>query len=241
MKVLALSLLVALSSVSSAAADSASVKQTADQSPVSVPKLPEGFSSTVSAQLDALDVARGDRVSFLQAIFELQNTIAGLPTASELRLRFEPILQHLYDRALSTYIYQEELADLRQAYVNARIDRALTYLEERAEGAGWTRAQYLEVSTSWLARADAFVDAPDPVAYRARIKASLELAFQRADELLESVRQMRIELLRLHVEASRSRVNQAVALGRISESDAWDVVGSVIERARWIFLNELQR
>lgn len=240
MKVIALSLLAVLSPLASADSSAVVGSPAADSRPLIDLQLPNGFADTVSAQLDALDVAREDRVSLLQAIFELQSTIASLPSASDLRRRFEPILQDLYNRALSTYVYQEELANLRESYVNARVERALNYLQERAEGAGWSRDQYLEVASGWMARADAFVDAPDPVAYRARIKASLELAFERSDELLESVRQMRIQLLLLYIEASRSRVNEAVALGRISESDAWDVVGSVVRRARWIFLNELQ-
>lgn len=194
----------------------------------------------LSLALDRLDDTRENRFTLLGAIIDLQNQIEASPSAQDLRDRLAPILDEFYSRAQESYIRDFELAAIREQIVNARLDRAIEALHERAIGAGWSREQLAEVTASWIARAEAFIDAPDPAAYRARVSAALDLAIQRSAGILESVREMRVQLLQLQLEAARQRMLSAVAQGQMSEVEFEALMAAQTARARAIYLNELQ-
>lgn len=175
------------------------------------------------------------------AIRDLQDQIAAMPDAAALRARFASILGDLHDRAQAAYIHELEIAMLRREIVDARIDRALAVLQQRAEAAGWSPAEVRAVAMAWIARADVFVDAPDPEAYRARIMATMEVAMKRAAGVLDDVRELRIELLRLQLQSATSRLDAALASGEISEHEYEELIAANIRRVRAIYMSELAR
>ncbi|MEM8713412.1 MAG: hypothetical protein AAGG01_20905, partial [Planctomycetota bacterium] len=194
----------------------------------------------LSLALHRLDESREDRFTLLGAILDLQQRIAASPSAQDLRDRLAPVLEDLYSRAQDSYIREFELAAIREQIVHMRLERAIEALHERAIGGGWSREQLAEVTASWMARADAFIDAPDPSAIRARVSAALDLAIQRSAGILESVREMRVELLRLQLEVAKQRMLSAVAQGQMSEPEFEEQLALHVARARAIYLSELQ-
>ena len=69
----------------------------------------------------------------------------------------------------------------------------------------------------------------------------LEMAMLRAADVLNSVREMRIELLRLQLSSAISRLDVARANGQLSEQDHAELLAAQIRRVRHIQMIELSR
>ena len=192
----------------------------------------------VSKSLDGLDQKRESGGSLIDEIMALQQQLASMPTDAELRLRLQSILDELIARAKTTYLQEFDLAMARRQMVDARLDRAFLALQERAAGADWTIEQMRSVAMAWLARAEVFVDAPDPEAYRSRIMAAVELAILQASSIKQATSEMRLQLLQLQLEAATSRLAAAQQDGSISEADYDRLLQLAITRARVIYQSQ---
>ena len=172
------------------------------------------------------------RLALSGAIRVLQEQINGLPTNDELRQRVMAALDHLASRSSVAYVGAHDLALLRHDLAAAKLDRAIRVLEARAEASGWTEQQFRAVAMGWLARADAFVDSPNPAAYRARTMSAIERALLTASGIAESVRAMRLQLLELQLQAAIMRLRLAREDGSVSAYDHDRLLAIYVARAR---------
>ncbi len=182
--------------------------------------------------------ASSDRHTIADAILQLQKQLAAMPTTDELRLRLQAALDELLERAQNAYLDEFDLAMARRQVVDARLDRAFLALQDRAIGGAWTPEQMRSVAMGWLERADVFVDAPNPEDYRARVMAAMEYLLLTTTGVAETIREMRLELLRLQLQSAISRLDQAIANGTMTEEDHARLLKIYTIRTRVIYQSE---
>lgn len=188
----------------------------------------------VSETLNQID----DLVTFgfpiVSALDALQAQVDSFPGSSSLRARMTSYIDDLLERTGQTFIDAQDAANLRQRFVNARLDSALSRLERRARGGGWTAQQFTAVLSSWTARADVFVDAPDPQQYRARVMAAIATAAKDAKTVTDVMRDLQMMLLQVRLEEARQVLLRRVAASNVSRADYNRVHALLAKRAAFI-------
>lgn len=162
------------------------------------------------------------------------------PAPAQLRARLVRYVDELIERARRAWVDERDLAELRRKFAEARVDRALDHLEDRARAGGWTAAQFERVLADWIARGRAYVDAPDPEAFRVRLVAALERASAGARTWADIVSVLRGELLDHRIEDALALLRQRVADGSMTDDDLARVVKLIAAR-RAFASGEVQR
>ncbi|MEM9380457.1 MAG: hypothetical protein AAGB93_10960 [Planctomycetota bacterium] len=154
-----------------------------------------GFSVAATAALNQLDdlVALGRPVT--GGICTLEETIGTLPVESVMRARMTRLIEDFRDRAARAFLGFQDVAVLRNEYVQARIDAAMDELHERAVLERWTREKYVVALEEWIDLSSVFADAPDPSAYRERFRQAIKPAIQNAKSIARLQRSMQACIL----------------------------------------------
>ena len=203
-----------------------------DDGPEHSPRKAAPFADQVSEALIQLEVMQSLGLPLESSIENLREIVEALPTHQDLRARLARYVEDLNERARQAYITAAELSSLRRQFVAARLDRALAALEERAESGGWSPEELARVASQLIGRAEMFVDAPDPAAYRARVEAAIERAALGAAEAAQMMRSLRIELLLERLEMARQDLLRRIQEGYVDPADYAKLYAAYVASAR---------
>ncbi len=190
----------------------------------------------LSMQLSQIDEIYASGKPISAALGDLSALVASLPAHSALRARLMAYVADLEQRALAAYISAQEMSALRREFVAARLDRALDALRDRALAGGWSRPDVERVAIHLIGRAEMFVDAPDPAAYRARVMAAIESALLSTSDTVSMMRELRIQLLLGRLEIVEGELIALVKDGVISASEFDALYAHQVQRARQVYM-----
>lgn len=154
----------------------------------------------------------------------VQANAALAPRAAELRDRLQRFVDELIQRARTAFVTELEAAYLREQFIEARLDLALTYLEARAAAGNWDEDAYRRVVAGLVARARAAVGYPSVELYQARLEAALEDARASATGVVTQLRQFRLELIRSRVMRAYEFLVQRARITGATRAEAMPLV-----------------
>jgi hypothetical protein len=132
-------------------------------------------------------------------------------------------------RGFMTYF---EAAFVREQVIEARLDRVLRVLEQRAKSTGWNEDDHMAVVAQLVQRARVAIDYPDAEAARARLEAILDDLRATAHMRAASFDAFRLELIRSRlVRYYQFLVKRARILG-LTREEVHPYLKMVFERAR---------
>ena len=194
--------------------------------------IPASVALDISESLQRLDRLAWDGQDLGPELKILAQAINGGATVESMRARFMAYVEELTQRTRQTFVDQRDVALLRQQFVSVQVDHALDLLAERARGGGWTAEQYESVVAGWVARARVFVDAPDPAAYRARLMAALQTAYENAANLAEIMTAFRLQIIDARLTAAQRTVTRRAKAGDATVVDYQRALRLTIQRHR---------
>ena len=150
-------------------------------------------------------------------------------------------IESLSSSALEAFVVEQEVAALRREFVSARLFRALDAISDRAIAGGWTREMAQDVATEFVQRAETFVDAPDPIAYRDRVMAALERATMMASSTSQMLAILRQEILMDRLSLLESELQVMIKNGKISRKQHAESYRRQVLRARLFYIERTNR
>jgi hypothetical protein len=106
------------------------------------------------------------------------------------------VIEAVIASARMGFMTHVEAAFVREQVIEARLDRVLRVLEQRAKAGGWDQTAYNAVVAQLVARARAAVGYPDAEAARARLQAILDDLRSGAQPRAATFDALRLELIR---------------------------------------------
>lgn len=189
----------------------------------------------VSSQLIQLDKLYDSGHSIESALGDIEELVADLPSDPELRARLKAHVQDLAEQARQSFVHAQEIAALRREFVAARLQRSLDALRDRALAGGWSREEAQAVAAELIGRAETFVDAPEPAAFRNRVNAALERAYLQASSTSQMLSLLRIEILEDRLGLLEQELMQMVKTGQMSLEDSQAAFERQVLRARLLY------
>lgn len=185
----------------------------------SLDQVPRDVSAEISKALGSLDDAVDAGVPIDKELASLLQELQRLPKDGEMRARMVAATEQLIARTRAAFVGDLELAELRQTFVLARLDRAVSVLGQRARGGGWTASQAQAVLEGWVRRSRVFVDAPAPQEYRDKFLAVAEMNFRTAQSFAEAVQALRLALLDEQIDKAIEKLGAYEAEGSATAED----------------------
>lgn len=189
----------------------------------------------VGGYLDSLESLVGaDPSKAIAVAKELRAQCLRVAVSDSLKADLSASVGHLLARLGEAHFDRADIDLLRLEIVHASLSEGIDVLSKAAATQEWSEKELHAALMGWLGKTTLFREAPDSVAYRASVAASLELAMLQATGTVAASQSLTVEMLRMRLAIAIRRYQLAYERGNLTAVELDRLVRIAVIRVRRI-------